>query len=475
MADRLAITGSPQENRMKWAAETAATVRLAAPIALAFLAEIGIVVADAAMAGRLGHLAFAAEGLGAHLLFTPQLLAMGVISSVAALAAHADGAEDPAMVTRVSRQGLWLATLLAIPVMVMIAVIPFGLPYINHDPEVVKMTAGMLYAGIAGVPALLWYSALRNFATVLGKTRIVVIISLISLAVAIASNWVFLYGNLGAPALGVPGVGISWALASWVQLIIMWVYIHRQPILARYRVLHDLMHTDWKVLKELFHVGWPISASYGCETALFLISTLMMSWLSSDALAAHTVVISISSVSYMIPYGLSQAATVRVGFFTGAADPGGARRAGFAAIWLGIVWMMITGTIMILFPQLLIGLYLHVDDPANQGALAIAWTIIPIGALFQVVDGMQCTAIGALRGLKDTRVPMIMCFVGYCVIGVLSAFLLGFTLHFGPRGVWFGLSIGLLAAAVFLTWRFRTLSRRFVSEGAGALVPSRAV
>jgi len=474
MADRITITGSPQENRAKWAVETAATVKLAAPIALAFLAEIGIVVADAVMAGKLGTTALAAEGLGAHLLFTPQLLAMGVLSSVAALGAHADGAEDPAMVTRVSRQGLWLATLLAIPVMAMIAVTPSLLALSGRDPEILKMTQGMMFAGMAGVPALLWYSSLRNFATVLHRTRIVVIISLVSLVVAIGSNWVFLYGNLGAPKLGVTGVGVSWSLASWVQLGIMYFYVKHQPMLARYRVVSDLLHADWRVLKDLFHVGWPISMSYAFETALFLASSLMMAWISPDSLAAHTVVISISSVSYMIPYGLSQAATVRVGFCTGADDAAGARRAGFVAIWLGIVWMLATGLIMNTWPNFLIGLYFDPTAPQNQGALAIAMMIIPIGALFQVVDGMQCTAIGALRGLKDTRVPMIMCFVGYCVIGALSALALGFWLGYGPRGVWFGLFIGLFASAAFLTYRFQKLSHRFVVEGAGVLVPSRA-
>lgn len=474
MADRTAITGSPQENRAKWAAETAATLRLTAPIALAFLAEIGIVVADAVMAGRLGTAALAAEGLGAHLLFTPQLLAMGVLSSVAALGAHADGAGDPAMLTRVSRQGLWLATALAIPVMMVIAVTPSLLALSGRDPEILAMTRGMMLAGLTGVPALLWYTALRNFATVLHKTRIVVIISVLSLGVAIGSNWIFLYGNLGAPKLGVTGVGISWSLASWMQLAVMYVYVKRQPLLARYRVLSDLLHADWKILKDLFHVGWPISMSYAFETALFLASSLMMAWIGSDALAAHTVVISISSVSYMIPYGLSQAATVRVGFCTGAKDAGGARRAGFVAIALGIVWMLGTGITMNTWPEFLIGLYFDPAAAENQGALAIALMVIPIGALFQVVDGMQCTAIGALRGLKDTRVPMIMCFVGYCVIGVLSALLLGFAFGVGPRGVWFGLFLGLLASAAFLTLRFRTLSRRFVVEGTGALVASRA-
>jgi MATE family multidrug resistance protein len=474
VAEINSIPGSGGENRAKWAAETAATLRLAAPIALAFLAEIGIVVADAVMAGKLGTTALAAEGLGAHLLFTPQLLAMGVLSSIAALGAHADGAGDSALVTRVSRQGLWLATLLAVPVMLMIAATPSLLALSGRDPEILKMTGGMMYAGMAGVPALLWYTALRNFATVLHRTRIVVVISLLSLGVAVASNWLFLYGNLGAPKLGVTGVGISWSLASWVQLGVMVAYVKRQPLLMRYRVLSDLLHTDWKVLKDLFHVGWPISMSYAFETALFLASSLMMAWIGPDDLAAHTVVISISSVSYMIPYGVSQAATVRVGFCTGAQDAEGARRAGFVGIGLGIVWMLCTGLTMMAVPRSLIGLYFDTMDPANQGALAIALMIIPIGALFQVVDGMQCTAIGALRGLKDTRIPMIMCFVGYCVIGVVASLFLAFGFGFGPRGVWFGLFIGLFASAVFLTFRFQKLSRRLVVEGSGALVPSRA-
>jgi MATE family multidrug resistance protein len=460
MRDRPSITGSGNVNRGKWAAEISATVRLAAPIATAFLAEIAIVVADAVMAGKLGTRAFGAEGLGSHLLFTPQLLAMGVLSSVAALGAHADGAEDNQMVTRVARQGLWLATLLAVPVILAILVIPSILTAAGYEADIVAMIRGMLYAGIPGVPALLWYTALRNFATVLGRTRIVVVISILSLVVAIGSNWLFLYGNLGAPALGVTGIGIAWSVASWTQLIAMLVYAQRHHVLASYRVLTELLHPDWTVLKDLFHVGWPVSASYGFETGMFLASSLMMAWISADAIAAHTAVISISSVSYMIPYGLSQAATVRVGFCTGAGDPLGARRAGFVAIGVGIVWMLGTGCVMVLFPRQLIGLYFDIHDPANQAALATALLIMPIGALFQVVDGIQSTAIGALRGLKDTRVPMAICFIGYWVAGFGSSALLAFPLGVGVRGVWLGLFVGLLAAGGLLTLRFESLSRR---------------
>jgi MATE family multidrug resistance protein len=272
--------------------------------------------------------------------------------------------------------------------------------------------------------------------------------------------------------LGVTGVGISWSVASWVQFAIMVVYVRRQPLLAGYRALSDLLKADWKVLKELAHVGWPISASYGFESCMFLASTLMMTWLGQDALGAHTVVISISSVSYMIPYGLSQAATVRVGFFMGAGDPEGARRAGFVAIALGIVWMAMTGLTMVLFPELLISLYFDVSHPDNAGAFAVALMIIPIGALFQIVDGIQCTAIGALRGLKDTRTPMVMCFVGYCVVGLLSSLLLAFVLGLGPIGVWFGIFIGLSAAGGLLTLRFQKRSRHLTL--AGGTAPGRA-
>jgi MATE family multidrug resistance protein len=465
MAERSTITGSTSGNRGTWPAEIAATVTLAAPIALAFLAEIAIVVADAVMAGKLGEDAIAAEGLGAHLLFTPQLLAMGVLSSVAALGSHADGAQDAAMLTRVTRQGLWLATLLAIPVLIVTALIPTILGLAGYDPKIVAMTGGMIYAGLPGIPALLWYTALRNFATVLHKTRIVVVISVVSLAVAIASNWFLLYGNWGAPNLGVTGVGVSWALASWVQLAIMMVYVQRNRVLAAYHVLRNLLHPDWRVLKDLFHVGWPISGSYAFETGLFLASSLMMARLGEEALAAHTVVISISSVSYMIPYGISQAATVRVGFYNGAGDPHGARRAGFAAIFLAITWMVLTGAAMVLIPRVLIGLYIDINDPANQGALAVALMIIPIGALFQVVDGLQTSAIGALRGLKDTHFPMVICFIGYWVIGFGASFLLTFPLDMGARGIWLGIFVGLAASGILLTLRFQSLSQR-LSRGA---------
>jgi MATE family multidrug resistance protein len=450
-------------------------VRLAAPIAAAFLAEIAIVVADAVMAGKLGTRAFGAEGLGSQLLFTPQLLAMGVLSSVAALGAHADGAEDDQMVTRVARQGLWLATLLALPVVVAILAIPPILSAAGYEPDIVAMVRGMLYAGIPGVPALLWYTALRNFATVLGRTRIVVIISLMSLAVAIGSNWLFLYGNLGAPKLGITGIGIAWSLASWTQLVAMAIYAHRHRVLASYRVLAELRHPDWTVLRDLFHVGWPVSASYGFETGMFLASSLMMAWISADAIAAHTAVISISSISYKIPYGLSQAATVRVGFCTGAGDAAGARRAGFVAIGLGIVWMLGTGCAMVLFPRSLVGFYFDIHDPANHGALAIALLIMPICALFQVVDGLQSTAIGALRGLKDTHMPMVVCFIGYWVIGFGSSAILAFVLGMGSRGVWLGLFVGLLAASSLLTLRFANLSHRLARVlPAGEAVASRA-
>jgi MATE family multidrug resistance protein len=170
----------------------------------------------------------------------------------------------------------------------------------------------------------------------------------------------------------------------------------------------------------------------------------------------------------MVPYGISQAATVRVGFNTGAGDPSGARRAGFIGILLACAWMVLTGALMVLVPHGLIGLYIDIADPANAGALAVALLIMPICALFQVVDGLQTAAIGALRGLKDTHAPMVMCFIGYWVIGFGSSLLLTFPLGLGARGVWLGIFIGLAASGSLLLLRFQMLSRRLALRGAPA-------
>jgi MATE family multidrug resistance protein len=216
-------------------------------------------------------------------------------------------------------------------------------------------------------------------------------------------------------------------------------------------------------MAELFRVGIPIAMAYLFETGLFFTVTLLMGVLSTEALAAHNVVLNVCAMTFMIPYALSQAATVRVGYAAGAQQPDAARRAGYVAIWLGMGWMLIGATVMLAAPGLLTSIYLDAADPANAGATRLAASLFVIAAVFQIVDGTQVTTQGALRGLKDTTVPMVICGLGYWVFGLGSGVTMGFALGFGAQGLWWGLAIGLAVSASLLFLRWRRLSGRLIA------------
>ena len=226
-----------------------------------------------------------------------------------------------------------------------------------------------------------------------------------------------------------------------------------------YRIFHDLGHAD-PILWEIVHVGWPIAGSYMFENGLFLITTMLMGFFGAAALAAHTVVIGLCSFTFMIPYAISQAGTTRVGHAVGAGNATAARWAGYVALHMGVMWMTFTAALFLILPRHLIALYIDIGDPQNQATLAVALAILPIAALFQVFDGTQSVAGGVLRGYKDTRIPMLLCFLGYWLIGVTAACILGFGLKFGAVGLWFGLAIGLAVTAIALTWRYHRLAQR---------------
>jgi MATE family multidrug resistance protein len=271
-----------------------------------------------------------------------------------------------------------------------------------------------------------------------------------------------MYGNWGAPQLGVAAVGLSGSIVALLHLVIIVVYVESIPQMRRYRIFARLLHFDGRMMAELFRVGIPIAMAYLFETGLFFTVTFLMGVISTDALSAHNVVLNVCAVTFMIPYALSQAATVRVGYAVGAGEPEAARRAGYVAIWLGIGWMMLAATAMLLAPSLLTSIYLDRADAANAEVIRLAASLFVIAAIFQVVDGTQVTAQGALRGLKDTKVPMILCGLGYWVFGLGSGVTMGFLLGFGATGLWWGLAVGLAVSATLLLLRWRRLSGRLV-------------
>lgn len=453
--------------------EALATLKLATPIAAGLLAEMGMGVADYVMAGKLGADHLAAAGLGVQLLFTFHLLPMGALGSVSALAAQALGAENHALVSRVVRQGLRFALLLAVPAILLALLVPPLLQtYGHYQPAVIDQVRKLIAYGLPSIPAVVLFTVLRSYVTVLHRPMVATVTALIALPLTVLGNYVTLYGKFGCPALGVPGIGLTMSAVQWLQLAIIFVYINRQPMLRGYHVFTDLLRSDGKVLRDLWRVGWPIAAGYTFESGMFMTSTVLVGEFGVATLAAHNAVLNISSISFMIPYAISQAATVRVGYAIGAGVPAGARRAGYIGIALGMFWMLCMATVMVTMPRFLLDFYVDVDAAINAEAVTVGLAMLPIAALFQLVDGMQVTTIGALRGLKDTRVPMVMCGCGYWIAGLGSGTLLAFYLGFQGPGLWWGLATGLMVSATLLILRWKQMADRLVAQAGSALALS---
>lgn len=452
-ADTLAVAPN-------WRREVRDTLVLTTPIAAALLAEMGMGVIDYSMSGELGPVALAATGLGLQLLFTPMFWGMGAIAATGAVGAQAHGAGDAETVSESMRQGFLMATLLSVPIMVIAVIALPLLPLVNKDAEVVALVQQIIIIGLPWIPLVYWFTVVRNFVTVMQRPNIVSVCAIAGLPVSFLSNYAFMYGNWGAPKLGASAVGLTGVIVALLHLVMIVAYVQYVPELRRYRIFARLLHIDVKMMKELFTVGVPIAMAYLFETGLFFTVTVLMGVLSTEALAAHNVVLNVCAVTFMIPYALSQAATVRVGYAVGAGQPEAARRAGYVAVWLGIGWMVVAAATMLIAPNLLTSIYLDLSDPVNASATQLAASLFVIAAIFQIVDGTQVTTQGALRGLKDTTVPMVICGLGYWVFGLGSGVTMGFWMGFGAKGLWWGLAVGLAVSATLLFLRWRRLAGR---------------
>jgi multidrug resistance protein, MATE family len=447
------------QSRLSWIQEATANLWLAIPIAIGFVAQMLMIFVDNVMVGSLGADYLAAGGLGANLYFTPIVLGMGVLGGIGAVTAHFHGAREEEKVAISGRQGLRLAIALNVPLFAVLLAIILLLPHLGYDASTAAMAQGLLLWGLIGVPAASGFMALRYFVIALAKPRVVTVVTILSIGATAFFNYLFIYGGFWAPKLGVPGVGLSGSIVSWVQFLFVAGYVIFSKGFRHYRIFHDLGRAD-PILWEIVHVGWPIAGSYMFENGLFLITTVLMGYFGAAALAAHTVVIGLCSFSFMVPYAISQAGTTRVGHAVGGRNAPAARWSGYVALHMGVIWMSFTAGLFLTIPRHLIGLYIDIADPQNQATLAVALALLPIAALFQVFDGTQAVAGGVLRGYKDTRIPMVLCFLGYWLIGITAGCILGFLLKLGAVGLWFGLAVGLAVTAIALTVRYHRLVQR---------------
>jgi len=438
--------------------ELRAILALAAPLAAANLAQMAMGVTDMVMVGRLGAMPLAAAGLGAMLYFTGGVMLQGILSAVAPLAAHALGADDRAAAGRIASAGLLLAILLALPFIAVLTSLDRLLHALGYDAVLAAEIGRFLRAIAWGGPAFLGFAVLRSLLAALSRTRSMMIVLLLCVAGNAALNWVLIYGHFGVPALGVVGSGYASAINQWLILAGLALCIRIMPALAFLRVLSNAFAANWTAMASILRLGLPIGGIMGIEVGVFMAAGVLMGLLGAAALGAHQLVLNCAGITFMVPLGLGQAATVRVAYQLGAGRALAARQAGFLALALGIGFMSITAIVLWTVPEAIIGAYIDITDPANREVVQIARRLIAIAAIFQVFDGTQVIAAGALRGYKDTFVPMLLAIFGYWVAGFAGGWILAFPLGYGPVGLWWGLALGLAVVAVLLTLRLHLLA-----------------
>jgi len=455
---------SPQSlgSHAAWRTELIDTIRLAVPIALTQLGQIAMMTTDLALVGRLGEVAVAAAALGHTILLAGFITGTGLVAAVAPLAAQAFGARDPRMVRRSLRVGLWAALILGIPLTAFQLYGEAILLALGQAPEPAAL-AGRYLQGLAwSILPGWWFIAIRNFMGAVNRPEPALWIMLGAIPINGVLAYALINGAFGLPRLDLLGAGIATTIVNiGMCLAAVWV-AWRLPPFRKYQVFGHLWHLDWPLFGKLFAIGLPISGAFALEYGLFACAALLMGWISTTALAAHQIAVQIAAVMFMVPFGISMAATVRVGHAVGRRDAAAVRRAGFVAITLGVIFMVAMMVIVILTRNVIPLLFLGSETAAENPTLLLAASLLLLGASFFIADGVQTIAAGALRGFNDTRVPLVLSAFSFWVIGFTSAYGFGFTAGLGAEGVWIGLSLGLAIYAILLVWRFQVLTKRHV-------------
>lgn len=441
-----------------WRAELTETVKLAAPLAVTQLGQIAMMTTDIALLGRLGDQVVAAAALSHTVLFAAFTLGMGLVSAVAPLASQAFGARNPRFVRRSVRVGVWAAFLAGVPLTALQFWGEDILLALGQAPESAAL-AGRYLLGLCWCLVPAWiFMALRNFMSAVNKPEPALWITLAAIPLNGILAYALIYGAFGAPRLDVLGAGVATTLVNvFMCVVAIWIAYTRHPF-KKYHILGRFWRPDWPLFGQLLAIGLPISGAFLLEYGLFAAAALLMGKISTSAIAAHQIALQTAAVLYMVPFGISMAATVRVGQAVGRRDGEATRRAGFTAMILAVAFMVIM-TVVIALTRHSIPLLFLGDVAATSETITLAATLLVLGATFFITDGAQSVAAGALRGLNDTRVPLLIAAFSFWIVGFASSYALAFPAGLGAIGVWIGLSLGTSVFAVLLLWRFHALTR----------------
>jgi MATE family multidrug resistance protein len=450
-----------QLERAAWTAELRATLALSWPLILTNVAQNALMTSDVILMGWLGPQALAAGALGTNLYFAFLIFGIGLVSATSPLVAEELGRRRHSVreVRRTVRQGLWAAVTVAVPIW-LVAWNGERLLVLTGQNEDLAREAGQYIRALQwSLLPFLFYLVLRSFLAALERPGWPLVIGILALPVNVGAAWVLMFGKLGFPALGLVGAGIATTLSSTFLFLGLVAVVLRDRTLRRYHLFGRFWRADWPRYKALWRIGIPIGLTLAFEVTIFNAAALLMGRIGADELAAHAIALQIASFCFMVPFGIGQAVTVRVGRAYGAQDPGGVTRAGWTAYALGVGFMSFTAMLMLFAPHLLLAVFLDLADPKNAPVIGFAVSFLVLAALFQLADAAQAVGSGMLRGLQDTRVPMIYAGVGYWGIGLPLSIGLAFWTSLRGIGIWIGLATGLTVVALLMLWRWLNRDR----------------
>ncbi|MEH2412992.1 MATE family efflux transporter [Nostoc sp.] len=444
--------------------EVQACLQLAVPLVITQILEAGIPLLDGVMMGLLNSQALAAGALGAVAFSTLASICRSILSAVGASVANAFGAGKVDLVSRTTGQGIWLAVTMCLPVMFVIWHFDSILLLTGQEQSNVLLAQRYLRSIVWGFPATLGFCILKEVSSALNRPQFLTVITVAGLLLNAAANYILMFGKFGLPALGLAGIGWGSALIFWLNFITAAGWVYFDDYFKNYQLDCALHQFDKDMFIDIFQTGWFLGLQYGAEIGVFTATALMMGWFGTETLAAHEITVETENFVETVSIGISYAITMRVGHLRGQNDLQGASRAGFVCIALVSPFVSIVALIFWLFPNYIVAMYLDTSNLDNIEIVKTAISFLAVGAIVQIFYSIQTIAAGALIGLKDTKVPVLITMFAYWGVGLGGGYLMTFTFGWGAIGLWLGLVLGLLIGAVLLTWRFYLLTSESLVE-----------
>ncbi len=429
-----------------------AVLVLGLPLVGSNLAMVAVQITDTLMLGWYDVNALAAVVLGSSFYFFFFVVGSGFAWAVMPVVAAAAASGQGAQVRRVTRMAMWLSALFTILTMPVFLFAETLLQRIGQEPEIARMAGTYLRIAGWGMFPALQVMVLRSYLAALEKTQVVLWATVITGVLNGVLNYALIFGNWGAPELGIAGAAIASVVLQLLSVLALAIYA--MVATPEHALFQRMWRPDWQAFCKIFSLGWPIGATSLAEVGLFSASAVMMGWVGTIQLAAHGIALQLASLSFIIHAGLSNVATIRAGQAQGRANMDDLRRGALVTIAISTAIAVVAVVLFLTIPEALLSLFLDPADPARPAVLTAGVGLLAVAALFQMADSGQVVALGLLRGVQDTRAPMIFAAVSYWLVGLPASYYLGFTLNLGGVGIWLGLVVGLTLAWVTMSVRF---------------------